>query len=186
MYIMHSTKLFHDHFEAVFDDLMIFRPKRSSISHQVIALIIYMEITFFRRHPFTFSVIPPLLETRKPHTEDTALQTQRKESRSRHAIGHIESCQVWWCYFLALLQYQKDTNSPYSYGGSIQYDSKLMMYVYYQIKCLLHIGKIELQLYVVKLMTPWAVYGREQYMPAEITKQHESYTAMSKQQCKLK
>ena len=27
MYIMHSTMLFHDHFEAVFDDLMIFGHK---------------------------------------------------------------------------------------------------------------------------------------------------------------
>ena len=77
-----------------------------------------------------------------------------------------------------LLQYWKDAKSPYPYGGPLRHDSTLLMYIYYHIKCLLHMGKVKLQHYSIKNQTPWTAFAWKNYMPNQITKQRESYTAI--------
>ena len=48
------------------------------------------------------------------------------------------------------------------------------MYAYHRMKCLLHLGKIELQHYSIKSQMPWTSYARTKYMPSQITKQRET------------
>ena len=93
-------------------------------------------------------------------------------------MGLTENCQVWWHYLLALLQYWKDANSPFTYRGPLQRDSNLLMYVYHHIKCLLHLGKIKLQHYSVKSQMPWTSYALTKYTPYQITKQRETYATV--------
>ena len=177
-YIMQSRLMVHDHFIAEIDDLMIFGHERSSITWQVVASILYTELVWFNGYPYTFPVIPPQLERKAPDPEGAPLPEHPKESRSCRAVGLKENCQVWWRYLLALLQYWKDANSPFTYGGPLQRDNNLLMYVYHHIKCLLHLRKIKLQHYSMKSQTPWTSYARTKYTPSQITKQRETYATV--------
>ena len=89
MFIMHSMTLFHNYYEAEFDDLMIFGRERSSISRQVIASIIYTKMPSFKGHPYMFPIILCQMEDRQLHREGTPLPNWPKESRSRCTGGHI-------------------------------------------------------------------------------------------------
>ena len=82
---------------------------------------------------------------------------------------------MWWCYLLALLQYWKDAKSLYPYRGPLRHDSTLLMYVYYHIKCLLHMGKVELQHYSIKNQMLWMAFAEKTYTPNQITKQRDTY-----------
>ena len=177
-YIMQSGLMVHNHFIAEIDDLMIFGHERSSITRQVVASILYTELAWFNGYPYTFPVIPPQLERKAPDPEGAPLPECPKESRSRRAVGLKENCQVWWRYLLVLLQYWKDANSLFTYGGPLRHDSNLLMYVYHHIKCLLCLGKIELQHYSVKSQMRWTSYAQTKYMPYQITKQRETYAAV--------
>ena len=118
-YIMQSELMVRDHFIAEIDDLMIFSHERSSIAHQVVASILYTELAWFNGYPYTFPVIPPQVERKAPDPKGAPLPECPKESRSCRAMGLKENCQVWWCYLLALLQYWKDANSLFTYGGPL-------------------------------------------------------------------
>ena len=177
-YIMQSGLMVRYHFLMEIDDLMIFGHERSSIACQIVASILYMELAWFKGYPYTFPVIPPQLERRALYPEGAPLPECPKESRSRHAVGLKENCQVWWRYLLVLLQYWKDAKSPFPYGGPLRRDSNLMMYIYHHIKCLLHMGRVELQHYSIKNRTPSTAYSRTNYMPDQITKQRETYAAI--------
>ena len=72
-YIMQSGLMVHDHFITEIDDLMIFGHKQLSITHQVVASILYTELAWFKGNPYTFEVIPPQLETRAPDPESAPL-----------------------------------------------------------------------------------------------------------------
>ena len=94
-YIMQSGLMVRDHFITEIDDLMIFGNERSSITRQVVASILYMELAWFKGYPYTFPVIPPQLERRALDSEDAPLPECPKESRSRRAVGLKGNCQVW-------------------------------------------------------------------------------------------
>ena len=177
-YIMQSRLMVCDHFLAEIDDLMIFSHERSSIARQIVASILYRELAWFKGYLYTFAVIPPQLERRALYPKGAPLPERPKESRSCHAVGLKENCQVWWCYLLALLQYWKDAKSPFPYRGPLRHDSNLLMYVYHHIKCLLHMGRVELQLYSIKNQMPWMAYSQTDYMLDQITKQRETYAAI--------
>ena len=81
-YIMQSGLMVHDHFIMEIDDLMIFGHERSSITHQIVASILYTELAWFKGYPYTFRVIPPQLERRVPYPKGALLPEHPKESRS--------------------------------------------------------------------------------------------------------
>ena len=165
---------------------MLFSHERSSITHQIIASVLYTELAWFRGFPYTFPVILLQLERKVPHPDDVPLPECPKESWSRCAVGHKENCQVWWCYLLMLLQYWKDVDSPYPYGGLLHHDSKLMMFLYYQIKHLLFMGKINLHHYSIKNQTPWTTFARQHYSTHQVTKQWETYATICEELAELK
>ena len=46
---------------------------------------------------------------------------------------------VWeWTYLLCLLQYWYDAGSVYTYGGPVRQESKLMLFIFYQINAMLN------------------------------------------------
>ena len=177
-YIMQSGLMVHDHLITEIDDLMIFGHEQSSIACQIVTSILYTELAWFKGYPYTFPVIPSQLERRAPDPEGAPISERPRESRSRHAVGLKENCQVWWHYLLALLQYWKDAKSLFPYGGLLRRDSNLLMYVYHRIKHLLCMGRVELQHYSVKSQMAWMVYAQMNYMPDQITKQRETYATI--------
>ena len=148
-----------DHFITEIDDLMIFGHEQSSITCQVVVSILYTELAWFNGYPYTFPVIPPQLERKTQDPEGAPLPECPKESRSCRAMGLKENCQLWWRYLLVLLQYWKDANSPFTYGGPLRHDSNLLMFFYHRINHLLCMGKIELQHYSIKSQTPLTAYA---------------------------
>ena len=78
-YMMQSGTLVCEHYEVQIDDLLLFGHERSSISHQIIVLILYTELAWVRGHPYMFPVIPPQLEREKPHPDDIPLPVHPKE-----------------------------------------------------------------------------------------------------------
>ena len=177
-YIMQSGLMVCAHFITEIDNLMIFGHERSSIAHQIVASILYTELVWFKGYPYTFPVIPPQLERRALDPDGAPLPKHPQESQSCCAVGLEENCQVWWHYLLVLLQYWKDAKSLFPYGGLLHHDSNLLMYVYYHIKCLLHMGKVKLQHYSIKNQMPWMAFAQMTYTPNQITKQRETYAAI--------
>ena len=100
-YIMQSGLMVHNHFITEIDDLMIFGHEQSSITHQIVASILYMEVAWFKGYPYTFPVIPPQLERRVLDPEGAPLPECPKESQSCQAVGLKENCQcggaTCWC-----------------------------------------------------------------------------------------
>ena len=94
-YIMQSGILVHEHFDTEIDDLMYFCHEWSSITCQIVASILYMELAWFRGFLYTFPVIPPQPEKKVPYPNDAPLPEHPQESWSCHAVGHRENCQVW-------------------------------------------------------------------------------------------
>ena len=176
--IMQLGMMAHEHFSVEIDDLMFFGHKWSSIAHQIVASILYTELVWFRGYLYTFLVIPPQLEKRVPWPDSAPLPQCPWESRSHHAMGLKKNCQVWWRYLLALLQYWKDAKSLFPYGRVCR-DSNLMMYVYYCIKHLLHLGKVKLQHYSVKNQMAWMVFALKTHSKNQFTKQRETYATIA-------
>ena len=174
-YIMQSGLVVHKYFNAEIDDLMIFGHEWLSITRQIVASILYTELAWFNGYPYIFPVIPPQLERRALDPDDAPLPEHPQESQSCHAVGLKENCQVWWHYLLVLLQYWKDAKFLFPYGGP--YDVH-MMYIYYQITHLLHLGKVELQHYSIKNQMPWTAFAWKHYTHNQVTKQRETYATI--------
>ena len=97
-YIMKSGLMVCDHFITEIDNLMIFGHEQSSITRQIVASILYMELVWFKGYPYTFPLIPLQLERRALYPEGAPLPECPKESQSCRAMGLKENCKVWWCY----------------------------------------------------------------------------------------
>ena len=60
------------------------------------------------------------------------------------------------------------------------------MYVYYWIKFLLHLGKVELQHYSIKIQTPWTAFDQKHYSHYQVTKQRETYATIAEELQEMK
>ena len=58
-------------------------------------------------------------------------------------------------YVMCLLQYWFDTGSVYTYGGPVWQESKLMLYVFYQINAMLNTYGLFIWLHKIMDNTPW-------------------------------
>ena len=58
-------------------------------------------------------------------------------------------------YVMCLLQYWFDTGSDYTYGGPVPQESKLMLYVFYQINAMLNTYGLFIWLHKIMDNTPW-------------------------------
>ena len=66
---------------------------------------------------------------------------------------------VWeWTYLLHLLQYWYDASSVYTYGGPVRQESKLMLFIFYQINAMLNPYSLYICLHEVMDNTPWLSY----------------------------
>ena len=72
-------------------------------------------------------------------------------------------CVCKWVYLLKLLQYWHDANSLYEYGGPVQMEGKLMLFVFYHINEMLNLENLYIQLHEIMDGTPWCSYYLEHH-----------------------
>ena len=94
--------------------------------------------------PFIQSELMRLL----PNPSDT--EAPGLPTRSREYQLNICIKCVWeWTYLMHLLQYWYDANTVYTYGGPVQQESKLMLFVLYRINTILNPHSLFIDLYDV-------------------------------------
>ena len=59
---------------------------------------------------------------------------------------------------MLLLQYWYDASSVYTYGGPVRQESKLMLFIFYQINAMLNPYSLYICLHEVMNNTPWLSY----------------------------
>ena len=70
-------------------------------------------------------------------------------------------CVCKWVYLLKLLQYWHDANSLYEYGGPVQTEGKLMLFVFYHVNEMLNPENLYIWLHKIMDGTPWCRYYLE-------------------------
>ena len=84
-------------------------------------------------------------------------------------------CVRKWTYVMHLLQYWHDAGSVYTYGGPVWQESKLMLYVFYQINAMLNPYSIFIRLHEVMDNTPWLSYYQACTQPEQLMADYESH-----------
>ena len=83
---------------------------------------------------------------------------------------------VWeWMYLLHLLQYWYDASSVYTYGGPVRQESKLMLFVFYQINAMPNPYGLYIRLHEVMDNTPWLSYYQACTQPEQHIADYESH-----------
>ena len=72
-------------------------------------------------------------------------------------------CVCEWAYLLKLLQYWHNANSLYEYGGPVQTEGKLMLFVFYHVNEMLNPENLYIQLHEIMDGTPWHRYYLEHH-----------------------
>ena len=89
-------------------------------------------------------------------------------------------CVREWTYLMHLLQYWYNAGSVYTYGGPVRQESKLMLYIFYQINTLLNPYSIFIWLHEVMDNTPWPSYDQARTEPEQCIADYESHLHMIK------
>ena len=72
-------------------------------------------------------------------------------------------CVREWAYLLKLLQYWHDANSLYEYGGPVQTEGKLMLFVFYHVNEMLNLENLYIRHHEIMNGTPWHRYYLEHH-----------------------
>ena len=72
-------------------------------------------------------------------------------------------CVLKWAYLLKLLQYWHNANSLYKYGGPVQMEGKLMLFVFYHVNEMLNLENLYIWLHEIMDGTPWHRYYLEHH-----------------------
>ena len=88
---------------------------------------------------------------------------------------------VWeWTYLMRLLQYWYDTSLVYTYGGTVRQESKLMLFIFYQINAMLNPYGLYIHLHEVMDNTPWLSYYQACTWPEQRIADYESHLHLIK------
>ena len=83
---------------------------------------------------------------------------------------------VWeWMYLLCLLQYWYDAGLVYTYSGLVRQESKLMLFIFYQINAMLNPYSIYIWLHEVMDNTLWLSYYQACTRPEQHIADYESH-----------
>ena len=83
---------------------------------------------------------------------------------------------VWeWTYLMHLLQYWYDASSVYTYSSPVRQESKLMLFVFYQINAMLNPYSLYIHLHEVIDNTLWLNYYQAHTRPEQCIADYESH-----------
>ena len=148
-------------------------------------MVVYFEVTWVRGKRWIFPIIPPEMEkmmSRRGATLPVSPKVSLKRSKDDIAVR----CLKWWRYFLVLMQFWKDETMPFHYGGVVRHDSKVLLYVMFQLKAVLKLVDFKFHHYTVKAMTTWNDYARENLTGDQVTADRKAHQKMHDELIALK
>ena len=154
-------------YEAEIRCLSAFYSQATVIAHHVIVSTITTLVAANRGIHFLVQFIPRELMNLPANPLDAELP-----GPPTHVRVH---CVREWMYLMHLLQYWYDAGSVYTYGGPVQQESKLMLYVFYRINAMLNLCSIFIQLHKVMDNMPWLSYYQACTRPEQHITDYESH-----------
>ena len=108
--------------------MRFFKCNAPCVCQQVMASIIYAEIAWYQFKIKIFPNVPMHLQDKPPYPHDAS--PPRPLSHIKNVFGDEwkTRLQVWWKYFMALIQYWTDAGSSHLYGGPVRDDRESITY----------------------------------------------------------
>ena len=129
----------------------------AAVAHRVIASTMTTLVATTRGIRFMAPVIPmELMNTPNiPSRAEIPGPPARSEGYQTDMQIH---CVHEWTYLLKLLQYWHDAKTLYEYGGPVQTEGKLMLFVFYHINEMLNLESLYIRLHDIMDSTRWHAY----------------------------
>ena len=161
-FLLYCTDRFNrDDFEDELTDFgNVFEHQTTFIARCCMAMAVYFEVAWVRGERWIFPFIPPQME-KMTSQRGTTLPTPPADSQKCQGEDIAARCLKWWRYFLALMQFWKDETTPFQYGGIVRHDSKVLLYVMFQLKAVLKTVDFKFHHYAVKATTTWNDYTKD-------------------------
>ena len=175
-FMLYCTDRFNrmDFEDEVKDFGNVFEHQTAFIVHYCMAMGMYFEVAWVRGEKWVFPIIPPEME-KMTSRRGAILPASPKESVKRSGDDIAARCLKRWHYFLALMQFWKDETMPFQYGGVVRHDSKVMLYVMFQLKAVLKLVDFQLHHYAVKASTTWVDYARRNLTDDQVTADRKAH-----------
>ena len=162
-------KFSRDDFEDKVNDFgNLFGHRTAFIACYCMVTVVYFEVAWVCGDRWIFPNIPPEME-KMTSRRGTTLPVSPKESMKCTGIDVLARCLKQWRYFLALMQFWKDEMTPFQYRGVVRHDSKVMLYVMFQLKAMLKSVDFQFHHYAMKNTTNWGDYARRHLMSDQVT-----------------
>ena len=185
-FVLYCTDRFsRDSFEDEVNDYgNMFGHRTAFIARYCMATAVYFEVTWVHGEKWVFPNIPPEME-KMTSRRGATLPASPKESVKHTGSDVAARCLKRWRYFLALMQFWKDETTPFQYGGIVRHDSKVLLYVMFQLKAVLKSVDLQFHHYAVKNTTTWNDYARRNLTSDQVMadrkahqKTHDELTAL--------
>ena len=159
--------------------LAAFYSQATVLARHVIASTITTLVVASRGVHFLVPFIPRELMNSPPNPSDAEPPGAPAHSEDYQTDIRVH-CVQEWMYLMHLLQYWYDAGSVYTYGGPVRQESKLMLYVFYQINAMFNPYSIFVWLHEVMDNTPWLSYNEAHTQPEQHIADYESHLHMIK------
>ena len=178
-FVLYCTDRFNrDDFEDKVKDFSnMFEHRTAFIVHYCMAMVVYFKVAWVRGERWIFPIIPPEME-KMTSRQGTTLPVSPKELLKHSKDDIAVRCLKQWCYFLVLMQFWKDETTPFQYGCIVRYDSKVLLYVMFQLKKVLKLVDFKFHHYAVKVTTTWNDYARENLTGNQVTADRKAHQKM--------
>ena len=148
--------------------LATFYSQATVLAHRMIAPIITTLVAANRGIHFMAPVIPRELMSSPNNPTDAELMgaPAHNDDYQMDSRVHCVHC---------VLQYWYDATSVYTYGGPVRQESKLMLFVFYQINAMLNPHSLYIHLHEVMNNTLWLSYYQVLTWPEQCIADYESH-----------
>ena len=134
----------------------------ATVAHWVIACTITALVAATRGIRFMSPVIP--MELMNMLNNPTNMELPGPPARSEDYQSDVRiHCVHEWAYLLKLLQYWHNANSLYEYGGPVQMEGKLMLFVFYHVNEMLKPENLYIRFHKIMDGMPWHSYYLEHH-----------------------
>ena len=134
----------------------------ATVARRVIASTITALVATTRGIRFMSPVIP--MELMNMPNNPTKAELPGPPTHSEDYQSHVRiHCVREWAYLLKMLQYWHNANSLYEYGGPVQMEGKLMLFVFYHVNEMLNLTNLYIWLHKIMDGMPWHRYYLEHH-----------------------
>ena len=186
-FVLYCTDRFsRDDFVDEVDDFGgVFGHRTAFIVRYCMATVVYFEVAWIHDERWIFPNIPPEME-KMTSRRGVSLPASPKESVKCTGDDVAVRCLKRWRYFLALMQFWKDEMTPFQYGGIVRFDSKVLLYIMFQLKAVLRSVDFQFHHYAVKNTTTWNDFARQKLTSDQVTADRKAHQKMHDELTSLK